>query len=426
MDDVSYGALSRFYVRTVIKSGECSTVISTVKTITVNGFSTPGTVSGGNTVCGSGGGILKLIGYSGKIQWQYSTDGFNFSDVGNGSSTTPYNSGYFTSASLKYSAYYSVSAVTTNTYFRAKVANGACSTEYSNIAAFIIGVSPSAGVISGVNSVCYGTGTTLTLNGVTGAVQWEKSTNGGSAWSTLTGKNTTTLVTGNLIVTTTYRAKVTVCSSVYTENYTVIVNKALAKLISSPNTLGSSSSLALCDSFTTSKVLNVGIGYVGAITWEISATGLAGSWSPIAGASGESYTINQAIVGVNYYRARFSTAPCAPNAFSNMIRIYYKSCSTNFTKFAENEISQKSTISPFEVMAYPNPYSESFNLKLTTSSDAIVGVTVYDVLGKLLEQREVRPTEVPEINIGDYYPSGIYNIIVNQGEEVKTLRVIKK
>ncbi len=81
---------------------------------------------------------------------------------------------------------------------------------------------------------------------------------------------------------------------------------------------------------------------------------------------------------------------------------------------------------PFSVKAYPNPYSENFNLSLTTSGEGTVGVVVYDMTGKMIDQREVRPSDVSELQIGDRYPSGVYNVVVTQGNEVKTLRVIKR
>jgi hypothetical protein len=65
-------------------------------------------------------------------------------------------------------------------------------------------------------------------------------------------------------------------------------------------------------------------------------------------------------------------------------------------------------------------------LNLTTTSEAKVAVVVYDMTGKLVEQREVSPSEVSELQIGDRFPSGVYNIVVTQGEEVKTLRVVKR
>jgi hypothetical protein len=63
---------------------------------------------------------------------------------------------------------------------------------------------------------------------------------------------------------------------------------------------------------------------------------------------------------------------------------------------------------------------------LSTSSEEKVSVLVYDMTGKLVENREVDPNEVSELQVGDRYPSGVYNMIVTQGENTKTLRVIKR
>jgi hypothetical protein len=81
---------------------------------------------------------------------------------------------------------------------------------------------------------------------------------------------------------------------------------------------------------------------------------------------------------------------------------------------------------PFSVVAFPNPYHEGFYLNLTSSSEEKVSVLVYDMLGKLIEQREVKPSAISELQIGNNFPSGIYNVIINQGEQTKTVRVIKK
>jgi len=81
---------------------------------------------------------------------------------------------------------------------------------------------------------------------------------------------------------------------------------------------------------------------------------------------------------------------------------------------------------PMAAKAYPNPFSESFNLDVTTSSVDKVGVAIYDMTGKLIEQREVNADEVSGLQVGDRFPSGVYNVIVSQGNEVKTLRVIKR
>jgi hypothetical protein len=78
------------------------------------------------------------------------------------------------------------------------------------------------------------------------------------------------------------------------------------------------------------------------------------------------------------------------------------------------------------VKAYPNPFSEVFNISWNTSSEQKVEVSVFDLTGKQLDRREVSPLEVTELQIGDRYPSGVYNVVITQGDEVKTLKVVKR
>ncbi|HMI06253.1 MAG TPA: T9SS type A sorting domain-containing protein, partial [Flavobacterium sp.] len=80
----------------------------------------------------------------------------------------------------------------------------------------------------------------------------------------------------------------------------------------------------------------------------------------------------------------------------------------------------------FKAAVYPNPFTSEFAIGVTTSSDENVQVKVYDMLGKLIESREVKVSELDAQKVGDRYPSGVYNVIVSQGDIVKTLRVIKR
>ena len=74
----------------------------------------------------------------------------------------------------------------------------------------------------------------------------------------------------------------------------------------------------------------------------------------------------------------------------------------------------------FSAVAYPNPATEGFRVK--SSNGKSFGVQVYDMLGRSIEQRQMSS----DAQIGSNYAKGIYNVIVNQGANVKTLRVIKQ
>ena len=80
----------------------------------------------------------------------------------------------------------------------------------------------------------------------------------------------------------------------------------------------------------------------------------------------------------------------------------------------------------YQVKAYPNPYAQTFKLDVNTSSEDQVVVRVYDMLGREFEVRESSVANITNLEIGSQYPSGVYNIIVTQGSNVKTLRVIKR
>ncbi|MBD3581248.1 T9SS type A sorting domain-containing protein [Flavobacterium selenitireducens] len=77
-------------------------------------------------------------------------------------------------------------------------------------------------------------------------------------------------------------------------------------------------------------------------------------------------------------------------------------------------------------VVYPNPYTESFAIDADLSSQENVMVKVYDMVGKLVENREVSADAIEAQQFGEQYPSGVYNVIFTQGASVKTLRVIKR
>ena len=123
------------------------------------------------------------------------------------------------------------------------------------------------------------------------------------------------------------------------------------------------------------------------------------------------YTVTNATAGKNYFRAKFINGDCNAPVYSTFI-VYYKDC------VVVNKLAS--------AVSYPNPFSENFKLSLTTTSDEKVGIMVYDMTGRLLEQHEINSIDVSILKVGNQYPSGIYNVIITQGDELKTLRVIKR
>jgi hypothetical protein len=116
-------------------------------------------------------------------------------------------------------------------------------------------------------------------------------------------------------------------------------------------------------------------------------------------------------------RVRSSDGP-APAAFTN----WGDPCvvSTPISRLSEeaNDV--------FEVKSYPNPFASHFTLDIESSSDDVVEMKVFDMIGRQLEVRKASVSELSVLEIGRNYPTGIYNVIVSQGEKVKSIRMIKR
>ncbi|MDP2159803.1 MAG: T9SS type A sorting domain-containing protein, partial [Flavobacterium sp.] len=80
----------------------------------------------------------------------------------------------------------------------------------------------------------------------------------------------------------------------------------------------------------------------------------------------------------------------------------------------------------FAAVAYPNPFAASFNLDIKASATSPVSIVVYDMMGRLLESSTITVAQANSTNIGGNYPTGVYNVVVTQGEEVKMIRVVKQ
>ena len=402
----------------VIVTNSCNTTTATsaIKTLTVNPTSVGGIVKGGGTICSGSNATLSVSGNTGTIQWQYSLDGVEFKTVPFWKTVAtvptffnPDNATSFSTAvSTGIAATYIASNITDNTYFRAKITSGACSEVYSNAVQYTIGTAASSGTLTAADAtVCSGSGTSLTLTGSVGTIKWLKSTNWTTAnptWTAVTTSTTGTLATGILSVSTAYKAVVTIgtCSTETSQVVPVLVYAApLAKTITADVTspTGVSSTLAICTTSSTSKVLTIGGGSIGAIQWQKSTTSTLG-FVDIADATETSYTISNPSIGANYFRAKFTNS-CGVSVFGTAFTVYYKECV--LAKRAANKVVTKV---PFEVLAYPNPTSNNFNLALTTSSSEKVEVIVYDAIGRLINKMEVNPTEVSDLQIGDNYPAG--------------------
>jgi hypothetical protein len=109
-------------------------------------------------------------------------------------------------------------------------------------------------------------------------------------------------------------------------------------------------------------------------------------------------------------------------AFVNGVWGNYGASCTVTTPPAPARLKAKS----FEVSAYPNPFETAFNLSIETPNKEAVTIAVYDMMGKLVETHQVNPTEVENLQIGNNFAAGIYNVIVSQANDMQAIRLIRK
>ena len=135
----------------------------------------------------------------------------------------------------------------------------------------------------------------------------------------------------------------------------------------------------------------------------------------------------------------YSTGGTAPGILGSQLDVFNNSgcplggtratTATNCASRIDVKVATGETLSSkvsIEAKVYPNPFSDNFKLDIKTASNEDLQVRIYDMLGKLVDSNTLRVSDIDTFEIGKSYPSGIYNVIVTQGTEVKTLRVIKR
>ncbi|MCF6130751.1 T9SS type A sorting domain-containing protein [Flavobacterium wongokense] len=239
------------------------------------------------------------------------------------------------------------------------------------------------------------------------SLKWYTSASGGTALS-----SNTVLSNGNYYVSQTVNS----VESPRTLVTVTIYGAPTPKNLNNSTASGSARS-PICTSSI--KTFTVKSGYsAGSITWERAVMPLNSNFAPLSsdyeaidGASGPSYTVTDAVPGKIYYRAKFMNGNCEISAaYSSPEIVFYRDCD-----------SAKMT-----AVSYPNPYIETFKISMSTPNADKIVISVYDMMGKLMEQRDTTLEEIGDLQLGEHYPTGIYNVVVAQGDGIKTLRVIKR
>ena len=282
------------HYRAVVTSGSCASATSSNVTITVNPTPVAGSIIGGGvTVCsGTNSTTLTLAGHTGSIQWQSSVDGISFTDIGGATS-----------------AGYNAINLSGTTYYRAVVTGSPCAGATTPSVPIVVSPAAVAGNINGGNvTVCSGSNNTvLTLNGSTGSVQWQSSSDNVS-FSDISGQTGLTYTASNLTATTYYRAVLTSnpCNPAITQGVAVMVNP-----VSVAGSIGGAQTVC---SGINSTILALS-GNTGAIQWQSSSDN--STFSDIIGQTASTYTASN-LTQTTYYRAVVTSGQCTPATTSSV------------------------------------------------------------------------------------------------------------
>jgi hypothetical protein len=86
---------------------------------------------------------------------------------------------------------------------------------------------------------------------------------------------------------------------------------------------------------------------------------------------------------------------------------------------------QVNPVGKLSVTALPNPTEHYFTLRASSSSALALSVRVFDVLGRLVEQRSNLAVNLT-VSLGHQYRPGVYIVEVVQGKERVIVRLIKR
>ena len=80
----------------------------------------------------------------------------------------------------------------------------------------------------------------------------------------------------------------------------------------------------------------------------------------------------------------------------------------------------------FSLVAYPNPSNSTFKLQVEGANNEAISILVFDMTGRQIENRVVTANDIENISLGQNYSAGVYNAVVSQGMNTKTVRLVKQ
>ena len=160
---------------------------------------------------------------------------------------------------------------------------------------------------------------------------------------------------------------------------------------------------------------------------------------PVIGAQGYKFVFDNGIRHREYITVASSMSisnipggPMAGTTYSIRVDVLYnnsyvtgrESCTLTILPTATRLASEPVNI--FEVKSSPNPFTNNFTLHVNTSMDDMIEVRVYDMFGRFIATYKDTVYNIANLELGETFSSGVYNLVVSQGENTKTLKVIKR
>ncbi|MEC4004049.1 T9SS type A sorting domain-containing protein, partial [Flavobacterium sp. SUN052] len=88
--------------------------------------------------------------------------------------------------------------------------------------------------------------------------------------------------------------------------------------------------------------------------------------------------------------------------------------------------NQVSNVDSIEARIYPNPFASNFKINFISSNDEVVKVAIYDVTGRTIETKTIDYSEIETQEFGSNYNTGLYVVVVSQGQISKSFKIFKK
>jgi alkylated DNA nucleotide flippase Atl1 len=388
------------YFRAVLSSGVCETQITEPVVIYVDPKPVSKLITGASAVCEGADKTLTFgTGSVGDILWQYSTTSAtsDFFDLDGETEPT-----------------YTASVLQETTWFRVMNSSGECGSVFSPAVQVVVNPLPEAGNIDGGDvTVCSGSSTTLTLLNSTGTIQWQKALDvAGSPGTPGTFANIFSAIlpnysATNLTATTYFRAVLSsgVCATEITDPVVMIVEpKLISKLITGTPTPFTGGSITL----------TYGAGWLGDIQWQYSTISGSEGFFDLDGEIEGTYTAID-LQKTTWFRVMNTNGVCS--VYSTPFQVLFNSLAVPV--FVDVD-------SKFKVVAYPNPFDTEFNINLTLPSPDPIELKIYDMLGRLIENHYINPSEINSIRMGTTYPPGFFTVLIKQGQQERNVKVLKK